>query len=204
VTDDEGGVSYGQVEQVQMIKGVPQLAFTPHPHCGLATYLYVGEDGVAVPITRFVDAEGLFRDIRKLSENTEGKIIKSAALVKAYSLIRKHFKKEFAPKGLSVNKFLKQLEGVISTTDKKATAEISWGLIMVGGMHFQDLYNYDIERVKRCVIHYVVPDGRIIPFCAYNTGPEYRKEVEKKFSMTFDEYRKRNGPNSHPEGEVEV
>ncbi len=25
VTDDEGGVSYGQVEQVQMIKGVPQL-----------------------------------------------------------------------------------------------------------------------------------------------------------------------------------
>ncbi len=25
VTDDEGGVSYGQVEQVQMVKGVPQL-----------------------------------------------------------------------------------------------------------------------------------------------------------------------------------
>jgi hypothetical protein len=73
---------------------------------------------------------------------------------------------------------------------------------MVGGMHFQDLYNYDIERVKRCVIHYVVPDGRIIPFCAYNTGPEYRKEVEKKFSVSFEEYRKLHGANACPEGEI--
>jgi hypothetical protein len=191
-------------EFLSVMKGQPQLAFTPHPHCGLATYLYVDEDGKPTPITQFVDVEALFRDIRELSRTTEGKTMKAPALIKAYGLIRKHFRKDKAPKGLSVNKFLKQLEGVFSTTDKKATAEISWGLIMVGGMHFQDLYNYDIERVKRCVIHYVVPDGRIIPFCAYNTGPEYRKEVEKKFSMTFEEYRKRHGPNAHPEGEVEV
>jgi hypothetical protein len=190
-------------EFLSVMKGEPQLAFTPHPHCGLATYLYVDEDGKPTPITQFVDAEGLFRDIKELSKTTEGKTLKAPALIKAYGLIRKHFKKDKAPKGLSVNKFLKQLEGIMSTTDKKATAEISWGLIMVGGMHFQDLYNYDIERVKRCVIHYVVPDGRLIPFCAYNTGPEYRKEVEKKFSMTFEEYRKRHGPNAHPEGEVE-
>lgn len=26
--------------------------------------------------------------------------------------------------------------------------------LLVAGMHFQDAYNYDIERVKRCVIHY--------------------------------------------------
>lgn len=190
-------------EFLSVMKGTPQLAFTPHPHCGLATYLYVDEKGVATPITQFIDVQNLFNDVKKLSKETENKTIKAGALIKVYGLIRKHFNKEKAPKGLSVNKFLKQLEGVFSTTDKKATAEISWGLIMVGGMHFQDLYNYDIERVKRCVIHYVVPDGRIIPFCAYNTGPEYRKEVEKKFSMTFEEYKKRHGPNSHPEGEVE-
>jgi hypothetical protein len=189
-------------EFLSVMKGAPQLAFTPHPHCGLATYLYVDEDGKATPITQFVDIVGLFKEIRELARETEGKTVKSTAYIKAYQIIRKYFIKEKAPKGLSANKFLKQLEGVFSTTDKKATAEISWGLIMVGGMHFQDLYNYDIERVKRCVIHYVVPDGRLIPFCAYNTGPEYRREVEKKFSMTFEEYRKRHGPNAHPEGEV--
>ena len=189
-------------EFLSVMKGTPQLCFTAHPHCGLATYLYVDENGVATPITQFLNVENLFKEIKKLSEETENKTIKAPALIKAFNLIRRNFIKEKAPKGLSATKFLKQMEGVFSSTDKKATAEISWGLIMVGGMHFQDLYNYDIERVKRCVIHYVVPDGRIIPFCAYNTGPEYRKEVEKKFSVTFDEYRKRHGPGSHPEGEV--
>jgi uncharacterized radical SAM superfamily Fe-S cluster-containing enzyme len=189
-------------EFLSVMKGIPQLAFTPHPHCGLATYLYVDEKGVATPLPRFIDVENLFNEIRQLALDTEGKMIKKTALIKAFNLIRKNFKKDKAPKGLSATKFLSQLEGVFSTTDKKATAEISWGLIMVGGMHFQDLYNYDIERVKRCVIHYVVPDGRLIPFCAYNTGPEYRKEIEKKHSMTFAEYKKRNGPNSHPEGEI--
>jgi 7,8-dihydro-6-hydroxymethylpterin dimethyltransferase len=36
----------------------------------------------------------------------------------------------------------------------------------VAGMHFMDLYNYDVERVKRCVIHYAAPNGLIYPFCA--------------------------------------
>jgi len=47
-------------------------------------------------------------------------------------------------------------------------------------MHFQDPYNFDLERVKRCGIHYATPDGRIIPFCSYNNI--YRREIEKKFS----------------------
>jgi uncharacterized radical SAM superfamily Fe-S cluster-containing enzyme len=39
----------------------------------------------------------------------------------------------------------------------------------------------DLERIKRCGVHYATPDGRIIPFCTYNTL--YRVEVEKKFAM---------------------
>ncbi len=188
-------------EFLSVMSGSPQLAFTAHPHCGLATYLYVDEEGNPTPITRFLNVNGLFRELLELARESEGKRFKMPMKIKAFNLIRKHFMKEKAPKGLSATKFLKKLDGVFSSTDKEATAEISWGLIMVGGMHFQDLYNYDIERVKRCVIHYVVPDGRIIPFCAYNTGPEYRKEVEKEFSISFDEYRARHGGNVNPEGE---
>lgn len=189
-------------EFLSVMFGEPQLAFTSHPHCGLATYLYIDEDGTPTPIPRFLDVDGLFRDLLELARQSEGKKFKAPMKIKAFNLIRKHFKKDKAPKGLSATKFLRKLEGVFSSTAKEATAEISWGLIMVGGMHFQDLYNYDIERVKRCVIHYAVPDGRIIPFCAYNTGPEYRAEVEKKFSISFDEYRARHGPDSCPEGEL--
>lgn len=190
-------------ELLSVMNGEPQLAFTPHAHCGLATYLFISPEGEVTPLTRFVDVEGLFRDIRELARNSEGKRIHAGTKLKAFNLIRKHFKKDKAPKGLGITKFLKQLEGIFSSTEKEATAEITWGLMMVGGMHFQDLYNYDIERVKRCVIHYVVPDGRLIPFCAFNTGPEYRKEVEAANSITFDEYRARHGADAVPEGEEE-
>ncbi|MCG2723178.1 MAG: hypothetical protein ABIF85_05880 [Nanoarchaeota archaeon] len=48
-----------------------------------------------------------------------------------------------------------------------------------------DSYNHDIDRVQRCVIHYAVPDGRIIPFCAFNVLPEsYREQINKKFGIS--------------------
>lgn len=48
-------------------------------------------------------------------------------------------------------------------------------------MHaFMDPWNFDIERVKRCIIHYATPDGRIIPFCSMNSI--HREIIEKKFS----------------------
>ena len=46
-------------------------------------------------------------------------------------------------------------------------------------MHFMDAYNYDLERVCRCGVHYAAPDGRFYPFCTYNAGPTYRRRVER-------------------------
>lgn len=42
------------------------------------------------------------------------------------------------------------------------------GMFTVSGMAFQDVWNLDLERLKGCCIHAVSPDGRLIPFCAYN------------------------------------
>jgi Predicted Fe-S oxidoreductases len=62
-------------------------------------------------------------------------------------------------------------------------------------MHFMDQYNYDVERVMRCDIHYTMPDGRVVPFCAFNVLPEiYRDYVQKQYSISFEEYEKRYGP----------
>jgi uncharacterized radical SAM superfamily Fe-S cluster-containing enzyme len=55
--------------------------------------------------------------------------------------------------------------------------------IMIGSMHFQDPYNFDLDRVQRCVVHYGVidPDDPTkvleIPFCAMNTI--HRDRLEK-------------------------
>lgn len=38
----------------------------------------------------------------------------------------------------------------------------------ISAMAFQDAWSLDIERLKGCCIHVVAPDGKLIPFCAYN------------------------------------
>jgi len=57
-----------------------------------------------------------------------------------------------------------------------------------------DLYNYDVERVLRCNIHYALPDGRIVPFCTFNVLNDlYRDYVQKQYFLTFEEYERRYG-----------
>jgi len=41
-------------------------------------------------------------------------------------------------------------------------------LISISGMAFQDVWTLDLERLRECYIITVSPDGRLIPFCAYN------------------------------------
>ena len=65
-------------------------------------------------------------------------------------------------------------------------------------MHFQDPYNYDIERVKRCIIHYSARDGRIYPFCTYNSGPYYRERVEESISTSLGMYKSQYDLNQSP------
>jgi uncharacterized radical SAM superfamily Fe-S cluster-containing enzyme len=38
----------------------------------------------------------------------------------------------------------------------------------ISAMAFQDCGNIDLDRLKDCPLHVLHPDGRLIPFCAYN------------------------------------
>jgi hypothetical protein len=112
--------------------------------------------------------------------------------------MKKHFIADKAPEGLSFTRFLQTLEGML---DKKAgrgelDGTYTYKTLLVAGMHFMDSYNYDIDRVKRCVIHYSAPDGKLYPFCAYNSGLVFRDKVEKQFSVPKSEYRKMRGGGS--------
>ncbi|MBC7107818.1 MAG: radical SAM protein [Methanomassiliicoccales archaeon] len=178
---------------VSSILNQPKVTFTAHPHCGLASYLFVQDVNNVVPLTRFVDVEPLFKELFALSQKTEKSSIKFPAKVKALRILKKYIDKKKTPEGLELSKFLRLMSTVFSDETKEGLAEFSWKMMFVGGMHFQDAYNYDIERVKRCVIHYAVPDGRIIPFCAYNGGPTYREEIERKFSIPLEEWRRTRG-----------
>jgi hypothetical protein len=68
-----------------------------------------------------------------------------------------------------------------------------------------DAYNYDINRVKRCVIHYSAPNGLVYPFCTYNSGPCFREKIEKQFSVPLDRKAAKASPsNGNGNGDLKV
>jgi uncharacterized radical SAM superfamily Fe-S cluster-containing enzyme len=160
-----------------------------HPHCSLGTYMFVDEHTrTAVPVTRFVDVGAMMQDIEELSRSAGRARIKFFSKIKTWNLLQKHFKPENAPPGLTFTKFLQTLQGL---TDKKLGRDgmdgtYSYRTLLVAGMHFMDSYNYDVNRVKRCVIHYAAPNGLLYPFCAYNAGPTFRDRIEKEYSIPFE------------------
>jgi uncharacterized radical SAM superfamily Fe-S cluster-containing enzyme len=171
-------------ELASALQDDPKMAFTSHPACGLATYFFVDDKKNVIPITRFVDVEGLMKDFFELSQKAKGARVKLPSKAKALLIFTRHFKSDKAPEGLGLREFKRAVDQIIGKTGKKGMSDFSWRMMYVGGMHFQDSYNYD---------HYTIPDGRLIPFCAYNSGPTFRTEVEKEFSVPLEVWRKRHG-----------
>ena len=64
-------------------------------------------------------------------------------------------------------------------------------IVMIGIMHFQDVWNMDLDRVQKCAIHYATPDGKVRSFCTYNSI--HRPEVEKQFAISIPEWTKKTG-----------
>jgi uncharacterized radical SAM superfamily Fe-S cluster-containing enzyme len=172
------------------LQGIQRPNLTSHPHCAMGTYLYVDPvSKKAVPITRFFDVGAMLQDIDRLSRKAEGARIKLFSKVSAWNSLRKHFKPQFAPPGLTFERFLNTLQGMTdhSKGRGKHDGTFTYKTLLVAGMHFMDVYNYDINRVKRCVIHYTAPNGLVYPFCTYNSGPCFREKIEKQYSVPFQE-----------------
>jgi 7,8-dihydro-6-hydroxymethylpterin dimethyltransferase len=46
---------------------------------------------------------------------------------------------------------------------------------------FQDPYTLNVKQLMKCCVEEITPDGRLIPFCAYNSVG-YREEVREQLS----------------------
>ncbi len=62
----------------------------------------------------------------------------------------------------------KQLRPIGGDELERFIARAAAHTLAVSAMAFQDCWTLDLERLKGCCIHEVSPDGRLIPFCAYN------------------------------------
>ena len=155
--------------------GVPQATLTAHPCCGAATYICCF-NGHLVPITRFLDVEGLMEAIKEEVQGFNGSRL---GWLRMNGMILKDLPKfidaQKAPGELNLTGLLLN---IFKNGTRESLMEFHNRMLFLGVMHFQDLYNIDLERVQRCGIHYVLPDGRIVPFCSYNTV--HRSRLSKK------------------------
>jgi uncharacterized radical SAM superfamily Fe-S cluster-containing enzyme len=144
----------------------------------MATFVLV-ENGKMVPVTRYGNVDKfrsallkVYEDATKGSKNKAKIRLVGAARHMKFSFLRKH------------------VLGVLMEGDYKSLGDFARKFLMVSSMHFMDPYNFDLERVQRCVIHYAVPDGRIIPFCTMNSI--HRPEVEKKLGVPLKEWKSKH------------
>lgn len=164
--------------------GKPVVEFGNNVHCGMATIIRVEDDGEYYPITHYVDVERFLGTLEKAAKDFEGgRLARTKGKIRTVLGTLRFFKKK--------GTLFSLIRRVMSTGEYDALGDFMRSVILIGMMHFQDPYNLDIERVNRCVIHYGTPDGRIIPFCTYNSI--HRPRVEKQFSIPVEEYRKQKG-----------
>ena len=173
-------------ELVEAYTGKPQITFTTHQHCGAATYVFLQPDGTIVPVNQIVDVDALFASIDQMARTLKkgGTVNKYKALVEG--VIQMHDSVRKGEQGNTMDLWM-MIGRILIKQNFDALREFHKDALFIGTMHFMDRFNYDLERVCRCCIHYATPDGRLIPFCTYNSGPVYREHVWKEYAVKHQE-----------------
>ena len=154
--------------------------FTMHPMCGAATFLVVDKDGSYKPIMNYVDVDR-FAEVFWGVYYSGAKGKKTMAKLKMLKLLP--MAKSDLVRGL--------IRNVITKGSYEALGDFMRRIVMIGIMHFQDVWNFDLERVQRCAIHYVTPDMKVRSFCTYNSI--HRPNVERQFAVPISEWTKKTG-----------
>ena len=188
---------------IEALKEEPKYRLSIHFACGMATYVFKdgdGKDAKLIPITNFFDIDGFFEYLGELTQELKAanksklrKVKRAAILGKMVWNLRKYYDKEKAPKGID---FVGMLSSATTGGNYHGLADFHKNSLFIGMMHFQDPYNWDIDRIHKCDIHYATPDGKVIPFCTFNVIPEmYRDKIQRKFSIPASEWERRTGKN---------
>lgn len=112
----------------------------PDPRCGLMSYALIRDDNI-LPLARFLKEEHLLDLLADLSDwDTVIAQISGAACCEACD-----------PPAA-------RLRNLLPGSD----------FFSIGYHGMMDRYTFDLERVRKCCIHELTPEGHLIPFCLFN------------------------------------
>lgn len=196
---------------IAYLADVEPIEFTCSPDCGFATYLVVDPDtNEMVPIMDYFDPlkiidfanrfwekvknkekqplkffEGLLGDLGKTLDDGLNFLDKTQLRARFLIGMLQYTKKP--------GKLMDMFSRLLLNGDWESISSFTHGTLLLSSMHFQDGYNMDIERVKRCIVHFGVamPDGSIkeVSFCTMNTlhRESIEKQVAKKITQKVRE-----------------
>ena len=157
----------------------PWPLFSCSPQCGLVNWMYVSRGNKIIPINHFVNFERFFRIIQKTAKSVESKghfsLLSALFLASVQSLNWPLVAKE-----IGIFTLMKTILKMHISPSYQSLANLRRRIFLLGCMAFMDPYTFDVNRVRRCVVHYVTPDLKIVPFCAYNNV--HRIDTEEEYA----------------------
>jgi uncharacterized radical SAM superfamily Fe-S cluster-containing enzyme len=153
-----------------------------HPGCFGLTYLLKTDEGY-VPFPRFIDLDAYLEII-----SNRGTIRPD---VKFEHTIQDAIDKLWTSSDQipDSEKILSTLKGALRLMYPEERAleleerlQIGENLVKTVFIHaYMDLHTFEVDRIKKCCTHYALPDGRLMPGCAYNLfyrdkDPRYQHE----------------------------
>ncbi|HVP43499.1 MAG TPA: radical SAM protein [Terriglobales bacterium] len=171
-----------------------QMSCGCHPNCGVGMGIMVDkETKEAAPITAFLNADQLAKDVAKVTDAGRGRTMSLLGMALAvmrnfdsfkttthfsiFDLLMK-FDKGFGASKKARSGAYGKVGADRTIEDVEKRRKDRWNILFIAGMWFQDLWNYDFRRTEQCIIPYATQEGEI-SFCAYNTGIGWRNIIEK-------------------------
>ncbi len=145
------------------------------PMCTAATYAWV-HDGEVVPVTQMVPVETYLDYLENAPMPNLSEAFREDAEEMRDTLLGLYSKS--APPGTErqAEAFFCACEPLLGELDRIDDLPDQIFAVTIEG--FMDRHVFDVSRVTRCCIQEALPDGRIVPFCAYNTlyrfAPDHR------------------------------
>ncbi|MDD4892045.1 MAG: radical SAM protein [Phycisphaerae bacterium] len=192
---------------MECIDGKSKIRASCHSDCAFGTYFFVTPEKQAIPMPQLFDMYRIMDDFNRQAAGIQARRTQPEQIARAngrdlariaWTFIKHYNWRQFFKTDIKPWTFIRALQGLTNKAKGRGAGERkSYKTLMAAGMHFMDRYNYDVERVRRCVIQYSTPDG-IYPFCTINGGPTYRPFVERIHACSSEEYRRRRGQDGEP------
>jgi 7,8-dihydro-6-hydroxymethylpterin dimethyltransferase len=158
----------------------PWPLFSCSPHCGIVNWMYVSKSGKIIPLNHFVSYSKFFKGILKTAQNVENKS-KMSLLTSLFMSATLSLNMLLVTREVGIFTLMKAILKMFVAPSYQSLGPIRRRIFLLGCMAFMDRYTFDVNRVQRCVVHYVTPDLKVIPFCAYNNI--HRISIEEKYAQ---------------------